>query len=448
MNQTDFYTGEPINFGSPQNFNSEASDIEAANMASFGKYDYDPANRQGSIYPGGAGYTAPGTAVSPIQPIYYPPTNQGIGAVPPGYTPYGNVQPSYGQFRNYQQQPQYQQPTTYTVPGINIFGTYMPPEDIDRQITDMGREFWAEQQDLEVGKIMQQQNSAYGFGGGFGYNYYGIPYFNPYQYNALNNKYASRAEELKNQARNNALEFSMHISKLAHSFVKDGISDEDIRERYTGKTVDIPTGIMPTPQEYYEQNRLYNLEPFDNSNVYREHRAAVQKKFRDIIPEDSNLKETSEKMAIVWADWELEDEMHRRKDAGALYNSGDNSYKYFVRKKAQERYAKEHGIATPAGDYNGQNGFYNPQNLRQSFVNSLPSLSQNATLADDGTLNVSLKLPCNVGSHAGEEYTVHNSQESEYDEKRERFSRFLDSIPGNIYLDQQKQKKLEEYSYD
>ena len=85
---------------------------------------------------------------------------------------------------------------------------------------------------------------------------------------------------------------------------------------------------------------------------------------------------------------------------------------------------------------------FNPAN----YVAGNPVLSQAANLADDGTLNVSISLPANVGSHKGEIYTVNNSQEAEYNEKRERFGRFLDSIPGNIYLDQQKQKKLEEYN--
>ena len=93
---------------------------------------------------------------------------------------------------------------------------------------------------------------------------------------------------------------------------------------------------------------------------------------------------------------------------------------------------------------NGQG--INIQQTRQQFVNQSSVLSQNATLADDGTLNVSLNIPYNVGSRKGEIYSVNNSQEAEYEEKRERFGRFLNSIPGSIYLDNQKQKKLETYS--
>lgn len=53
MIQQDFYTGEPVNPGSPNNFQNPniinsgpTAESEAANMASFGKYDYDPSMRQ------------------------------------------------------------------------------------------------------------------------------------------------------------------------------------------------------------------------------------------------------------------------------------------------------------------------------------------------------------------------------------------------------------------
>ena len=91
----------------------------------------------------------------------------------------------------------------------------------------------------------------------------------------------------------------------------------------------------------------------------------------------------------------------------------------------------------------GGQGF-NAQQAKKDFVNSSSVLSQSASLADDGTLNISLNIPCNVGSHAGEVYTV-NQNEAEYQERRERFGRFLDSIPGNIYLDNQKEKKMSEF---
>lgn len=453
MRQEDFYSGEPVITGSPPLFaqnegmiinTSQNTDSEAASMASFGKYDYDPGSRVAmvpvSIYPGAQGYNP--------QPTY------GIGAPPPQYgygyggyyTPYGNPQPTY---RNYQQPmwgyPQQQQqpqiPKTVHIPGININGEYMPPSDYQERIDSMEMEYFSKRMDQEAKQSVDRQTSVYGGGYGYGYNYYGMPYFNPYQYNALNNEFSQRIEQMKDEARENRMQFNLQIARLAHNFSGQTISEEDLRERYVGRDVDVPQVYQITPEEYWEQSRFIAMVPFDNSQAYRDHRAMVQREFNKIIPADANLVDTFKGMGIIYANWEMEEEMHRRKNAGLLYNTSDNSYKYFVRRKAQERYAREKGVILP-----GSTSQFTDQQVKAAYVAQSPILSQSAQLADDGTLNVSINLPCNVGSRKGENYTVYNSQESEYEQKRERFGRFLDSIPGNIYLDQQKQAKLESYN--
>ena len=457
MIHEDFYTGEPVNSGSPANFpdtniinTGPGAEVEAANMASFGKYDYDPSMRQ---------MTMPVQLTGGFGGTFNPYPNMGIGAPPPpqpgyGYNPYGyyyNPQPTYNYYRPYGQVPfpqqqyyqQPQQPTTYQIPGVNISGEYLPPANYEKIISEMQMEYFSRQQDLEAKQEVDRQSSVYGYGNMYGYNYYGIPYYNPYQYSSLNNEFQSRIRAIQEEARENRLNFNLHISRLAHNFAGHDISDDDIKERYTGKVVDIPQAYIQPPEEYMEQVRFRNMVPFDNSQLYRDHRAQIQREYSSIIPPDSDLKETFDKMGIIAANWEMEEEMHRRKNAGVLYNSTDNSYKYFVRQKAAERYAKEKGMVpnVPAP----LSGF-STNAFQQSYVSSNPVLSKVANLADDGTLNVSLNIPCNVGSHKGENYTVHNSQEAEYEQKKERFGRFLASEPGNSYLDQLKQEKLERYS--
>ena len=44
-----------------------------------------------------------------------------------------------------------------------------------------------------------------------------------------------------------------------------------------------------------------------------------------------------------------------------------------------------------------------------------------------------LTIKCNFGSHAGESYTVHNSQEAGYEAHRQRYYQFVNSIPNAIY---------------
>lgn len=463
MIHEDFYTGEPVESGSLPKFQNpniintgSTADAEAASMASFGKYDYEPGARQ-------MFQTAPVQLSGGFGGVFNPfPNGGGIGAPPPtqyGYYPnmgmpgYMNPQPTYNFYRPYGQAPMFpqqqvyqqpQMPTTYHIPGIGYSGQFLPPADYEQQIIEMQMEYFDRQQHIDAKQEVDKQGTAYGYGNNYGFNYYGMPYYNPYQYNALNNEFQSRIRAMQDEARQNRLNFDMNISRLAHNIAGHNISDEVIEERYMGKTIDIPQAYIQPPDEYTEQMRFRNMVPFDNSQAYRDHRARIQREYSSIISPNANLKETFDGMAIIAANWEMEEEMHRRKNAGVLYNSGDNSYKYFVRQKAAERYAQEKGLNNLPGF--GMVPNYTSNQMQQGYVSSNPILSQVANLADDGTLNVSLNLPCNVGNHKGETYSVHNSQEAEYEQKKERFGRFLAAEPGDSYLDQLKQQKLERYS--
>ena len=455
MVHEDFYSGEPVeetgssNFAFPVASNNiidtgASSEVEAANMANFGKtmYDYDPAQRAAAIQTAPVPLTGGGYGGT-FNPYQQPSYGGGIGAPPPwyggGYSPYGNPQPSYGYYRPPQQQQRPEMPTHIKINPLNMSGEFLPTADWEEEVAKMQMEYFNRQQEIEAKQLAERSNSVYGYGG-YGYNYYGIPYVNPFQYNSLNNEFMSRIEKIRDDARDRRLEFNMNLSRLAHNFSREeNMPDSEIRERYTGKTVEIPAGFIP--EVYYEQIRFANLQPFDNSQMYRDYYASLKREYDEIIPPDSDLKTTFANMAIIQAKWDMEEEQHRRKDAAGLYNSG-NAYKYYVRQKAKERYAKANGGAMPTGTAMMPTFGFNPA----SYVAGNPVLSQAANLADDGTLNVSISLPANVGSHKGEVYTVTNSQEAEYNEKRERFGRFLDSIPGNIYLDQQKQQKMEEYN--
>ena len=234
MIQQDFYTGEPVNSGSPNNFQNPniintgpTAESEAASMASFGKYDYDPSMRQATV-------TMPVQLTGGFGGTFNPyPNGGGIGAPPPpqfggippyGYSPYGyyNPQPTYNYYRPYPtgdqmqfppQQPcqTFQQPTTCHIPGINFSGEYLPPADYEQRITEMQMEYFSRQQELEAKQEVDRQSSVYGYGNMYGYNYYGIPYYNPYQYNALNNEFQSRIKAMQDEARENRLKFNLNI---------------------------------------------------------------------------------------------------------------------------------------------------------------------------------------------------------------------------------------------
>lgn len=470
MRSEDFYTGEPVITGSPPNFSnpnvvSPISNVdEAANMASFGAYAYDPAMRS-MMNPGGYGYN-PGFGASPNfmnppQPfggILYTPPQYGIGAPP---SPYGNVQPTYNIYKpnmpnpamqmgiNPYYQQQQQIPTSYHIPGVNMSGEYMPPADFEKRMSELEMAYYKkviDQQAMDEVNTAINNGSVYGYGYNNGFNYYGIPFYNQYQYTSADLELRREVEAMQNEARENRMAFNLQMSRLAHNFNGDRISDDQIRERYVGRDIEISqqSGVIATPQDYWEIGRFYQMEPFDNSQMYRDHFIKVSEEFNKIIPANSNLKDTFDNMGIIASQYEMEEEMHRRRDGGNLYNNSDNTYKRLIRKKAKERYAAEKGVVLSNTGAVLPN--FNAQQARQNFIQN-STLSNCATLQDDGTLNVSLQLPCNVGSHAGQMYSV-NSQEASYDEKRERFNQFIDSIPGSIYLDQKKREKAEGYSYE
>lgn len=425
MIKEDFYTGEPINFGSPTNFDQDS--LMAEQAASFGKYDYDPGTRMMmssqpvSIYPGNYGYN---TNV----PFMNPPT-VGLGSYPYQNQQYGYYQGQGNPAIAYMQQQQQNLNTeiTYFIKPVNFSGReYLPLPGFEKQIEELKNKYWNLEQEQIAKDCVDRSNSVYGFGYNYGTNYYGTPYYyNPYQYNSMNAEIGNCINRMQEEARQNRVNFSVMISKLAHNIAGHKIDEAEIRERYTGKTVTAPAGCSMTYADLYQQNKLYNLVPFDNSQQYRDFHAAVSREFNEIIPKGSNLADTLDNMGILGAQYELEKEQHRRRNGGLLYNSDDNSYKYFVRAKAAERYAEKNGGSLTRSVL-GSNNPSMPNSLSSSLF---PTLSQSAKLCDDGTLNIT----CNFGSKAGQVYSVHNSQEAGYIQDKERFNNFLNSIPGNIY---------------
>ena len=412
MIQQDFYSGLPSN--------PEEEERRATEFASFGKYDYEPGARIMHQVGNPPGMTPPGIG-SPVMMM-----NQ-----------YGNIQPTYNQYRTgynpvlgynpyynpmyYQQQQQYMQqykdrPATVVVRGINRDGEYLPPIDYDKNIEQMKTDYWGKYQEQVAQNAVKNSNmNLYN-----GFNYYGTPYYNPWQYNQIDTEINQKVDEIKQEAKDNRMALNLQLSKLSHGVARDHMPEEVIKERYEGKVIELPTESNYSVGEMYQASVLDNLTEFNNAQFYQEQyqrNVAIRDNF---IKKDGSLKETFENIGIVMSEWEMEEEMHRRRDLTTNYNSSDGSYRYFVRRKAQERYARENGIDLP----NVANRF-DPEVAKQNSLNSFSTLKDSVSLGPDGTLNVT----CNVGSHAGEVYQV-NDEEQKY---KERFESFLGSINKSIY---------------
>lgn len=407
--------GEVVTTTSPQ-----ISEQEAIANASFGKYDYDPAARVSSLY-----------QQSGFSRYMNPPVMPGIGMSPPNTIGYGN--PVFQYFPNYYSQQQ-QQPQALKsfIPPCSNNGEYMPTPDWQEKIDKMIVEYSIKLEDEQVANSMKYQ--SYNYGGYGGYNYYGTPYYSPFSsyMSPVNQEINQVVEEMKSEAKENRIAFNKMIARTAHAFAKEEISEDELDRRYRGMEIETPGYVGMTTTDLAEQNRLARMVPVSNADAYRRHHQAVSDQYHSIIPETAGMQECFSKTGRVNMEYELEEEAHRRKNMAVLYNSADGTYRYFVKAKAAERYAKANNIPLsnimPAT--NGSSG----APVSNGVPDTLPTLQQSAKLCDDGTLNIT----CNFGSHKGETYTVNNSMESAYDKERERFQRFYNSIPGSIYLNDRK----------
>ena len=446
------YTGDVVNATSPQ-----ISEAEAIENAGFGRYKYDPRMQQSTVtLPGWQGYSTSGNPNAFYQqpPMgyigqamngytgYQQPQNYGIGMNPYYINMMNNqygAQPVYQGYNPYayQQQQMYQQPQYIQIPPLNNRGEFLPPMDYQDKLSNLATEYWMKEQEQ-----MAENQSRYN-NYNFGYNYYGSMFNN--FYNPIRQEANNIVREMQEEARQNRLEFNYNLGQLAFNLTygKGNYDEKALEEIYKGKTVENPYSAPEMSNQLYFQMRFQNAQVFDNSSYYQNFHAQVSAQHNSFIDPNANLKEMFDHAGSLWAAYELEDEAHRRRNLTGTYNS--QGYKYFIQKSIAERkngssIDNRFGSSTyqnpmnvggsiPAPGTNIMNIYPgNPRKMKdqQSHVVATPSLTK------DGNIEVTLSLPQNWGSHAGETLVV-NSNESAYDKKREQFNQFLDSIPGSIY---------------
>ena len=439
MIKENFYTGEPIMNSPPQSNNQFISESEAAQNASFGQYinqnqygygnpyfNQNFYNNQYNQQPYGQPYGLGGN----FYQWQYNQNNTPFMNPPQygGYNNYGYGNPAFNPYYN-QQNPY--EPQQIFIPPVNYSGNeYLPPSNYEDIIDKMRNDYIEadySRRGEDLAKKSNQQNNMY-FGN---MNYFGIPFYS-YQ-NDYNSQLYRDIENLKNQARNARKELSINLSKLCHNYLNDGVSDEQIEEMYNGKVIDIESSPYTAALmiQARDQERFQNLVPFNNAAYYCEMDNKVSEEFNKIVPKDSNMVEAFDKFGIIYAEYLMEEEKSRRRDFSE-YSSGD-VYKYMIMKKAAENQLN-------------RNGYINRELTREERTqivkdklaeSGFPILSDSAYIDDDGDITLSINM----------NNAINNSEESKYNNKRNEFIDFLNSVPNSNTknLVEKKEKSLESY---
>lgn len=402
MNRVDYFSGEQA-----LDVSSLSSTQQAEQMASFGQYGYSPA----PIQLGTQGYNGGGIGMPPYG---YQQPHQMYGNPQYGYQQqamYGQGNPAF-QFINRNAYRPQAQDITYNVPGLNLFGDRLYKSDYEDKVDKIMWDAWFKEQTAVI------ENSQPNFGYGYGSNYYGYGYGASSQ-SQYYREAMSQINEMNRQAHLDMIDMHVNLSKLAHNYLGDSYDESAIREMYTGKTVAVP-GVNTV--DLWEDQRLRNLVPFDNSAMYRAADAAVSAEFHKRIRPDATLNEFLENLALVAYDWEMEEEKHRRNQELRMSYNGD-AYMMLVRQKAYENKINR-GIKEAEDKV---------RSMRDNLLHSgmFPTLEHNTVVKDDGTICITYNYP------GDEAVAAMNENESQYEHERERFRNFVQSISPSLKITEQ-----------
>lgn len=387
MNRFDYFSGEPQH-GSPGFYGSTNMSTQYVSDPNL-RYQQTQPNRQ--IMPGYTGYNQYPTQ----QGIQIPNKFSGFAGNPAiemlqngGQVPYYLQSP-----RMQYVQPQYQDRVVH-VPGFNPGGDTLYSEDINQIISNLQMEMMV---DMEEAIAERNKRFQGYFNNNYGSNYYGMPYYSQQlDYNVLN-KYKQKAEEIRQEGYNKRLAFNKNLSRLAHGFIEDGMSEEDINTIYDGYTYTIPA---VNQRQDALQEELARMVPVSNQNMYIEHYNQVHKFYQSMIGNSKDMNEFLDLQGLVKTSEIIEEDFHNKRDASQYYQT--DAYKRILRKSIMER----KGI--------NSNNLTNPNPESQ---NPFPTLSNCSQLLDDGTLSIT--APSWIGN--GKQFVIDNEMEQHFEENRHKF---------------------------
>ena len=458
MIHTNFYTGEMI---TPQQ-EQYTTEAEAVQNAGFGQY---AVQQQAYIPPmyglGGNAYQRVyGNGFGPPQQQYYQNTFMQAPMAP--QQSWGNPVFQQGLVQPLQQQ-QEQYSQVY-VPPVNLAGNdYLLPSNIEEIATDMVMRYYneeAEYQGRRIAEEAKRRRSGY-YNNPYFYNqqnYYGAPMYGP-----VNNNFRSsifdEIENIKHEAKEKRVNLSKQLSRLAHNYLNDGITNEEIDEMYNGKFINVENTVyqwseMDAMQARFTSERFVPIDP--GKTPYREFVDKTRKQIESILPKDTPIEEFGSRINILLSEWELEELKERRRGFSDSYNS--STYKRLLRDRIAEKEANKSGFSLFESDTEPEiitridQAVQDLQATKNENLSAEERTKAAKSVAEFFGLNTfseavyydeegNLCLAANVGNHKGEQYVVTNENEAAYVNRRAKFLGFEDSIPKSDRYPEEKESQ-------
>lgn len=195
---------------------------------------------------------------------------------------YGGMPQYNNGYGSYFQQ-QYQ-PAVQIVQGFNPLGvSEIPYTNHEQKAADIQNYYNDQAERYKDTRYNNYQNT---------YNYYGY-YNTTYMDPNIIQGYNKAKSDLEQEAKDNRIEINKAISRMVHSYLGDGITEEQLDAIYDDKRITVPGMNYEDFQEQQEELKLSRLVDVHEMNVrkMREADAQVTQKHNQIVNKDSNLGE-------------------------------------------------------------------------------------------------------------------------------------------------------------
>lgn len=307
------------------------------------------------------------------------------------------------------------------VPGLNPTGsTGLLPSDIEEKCMSLQMEMNA---DMEAAVAKRQQRTQ-GYFNANGYNYYGMPFMNPYFDQGVYNQYMEQVRQIADQAIQKRRALNKNLSKLVYGFLGYDYTDEQIDEQLDGYDYTIPGSII---QESYQQQRFANVRVIDTAAAYRAADAQISAMYKALTPSagSGDMNEYLRDCGNLILFDKLEQQYHKNRNLSGNYDRG--VYSNYLR-----QFAIDHGMAKKEAEIRARQEQVMKQ-VENGDTSGLPTTREEAieflfgadTLAGMRNFNAMVNgtgiMPAGPPNQLGTPVVVSGEKEAEYEMRRNAF---------------------------